>query len=119
MSARAVGSQGSSLISEGKNGLTISKGNETWVYEGVDNPFYQTEHDELFASIRKGQPINNGDYMARSTMLAIMGRMATYTGQLITWDDAFNSKENLTPPKYEWGPLETPAIAIPGETKFF
>ena len=119
MSARAVGSKGSSLLSEGKNGLTITKDKETWTYEGEDNPFYQTEHDELFASIRNGKSINNGDYMCKSTLLAIMGRMATYTGQLITWDDAFNSQEDLTPPKYEWGPLETPAIAIPGETKFF
>ena len=44
------------------------------------------EHNELFASIRSGKPINNGDYMASSTMMAIMGRMACYTGQTITWD---------------------------------
>ena len=47
---------------------------------------YQNEHDELFASIRAGKPINNGDYMCQSTLMAIMGRMATYTGQTITWD---------------------------------
>ena len=56
---------------------------------------YQTEHDELFAGIRSGKPINNGDYMARSTLLAIMGRMAAYTGQMITWEMALNSKEDL------------------------
>ena len=43
--------------------------------------------------------------MAKSTLLAIMGRMATYTGQAITWEQAMNSKEDLTPPKYDWGPL--------------
>ena len=63
---------------------------------------YQTEHDELFASIRNGQPINNGEYMARSTLLAIMGRMAAYTGQEITWEMALNSKENLVPDRYDW-----------------
>jgi hypothetical protein len=46
-----------------------------------------------------------------------MGRMATYTGLTITWDQAMNSTEDLTPPKYEWGPLATPAIAMPGLTK--
>ena len=58
---------------------------------------YQTEHDELFASIRNGKPINNGEYMARSTLLAIMGRMAAYTGQEITWEMAMNSKEVARP----------------------
>ena len=53
---------------------------------------YQTEHDELFASIRSGKPINNGEYMAKSTLLAIMGRMAAYTGQEITWEMALNSQ---------------------------
>ncbi|MEZ6073977.1 MAG: hypothetical protein R3C10_27785 [Pirellulales bacterium] len=53
---------------------------------------YQTEHDELFASIRSGNPINNGHYMTVSTMVAILGRMATYTGKSITWDEAINSR---------------------------
>ncbi len=66
---------------------------------------YQNEHNELFASIRKGKPINNGDYMTQSTLMAIMGRMATYTGQVITWEMALNSKEDLTPAKYEFGDI--------------
>jgi predicted dehydrogenase len=79
---------------------------------------YQNEHSELFASIRAGKPINNGDYMAKSTLMAIMGRMATYTSELITWEMALNSKENLSPAKYEWGPMPTPPVARPGVTKF-
>src|SRR5262249_41553544 len=55
---------------------------------------YQTEHNELFASIRNGSPINNGEYMAKSTLMAIMGRMACYTGRVITWEDALNSQED-------------------------
>jgi hypothetical protein len=51
-------------------------------------------------------------------MLAILGRMVTYTGQSITWQQAMNSQEDLVPKKLEWSPLETPAIAIPGVTKF-
>ena len=57
---------------------------------GKNNNFV-TEHEELFASIRSGKPVNNGDYMSKTTLMAIMGRMATYTGQKITWEQALNS----------------------------
>jgi len=50
--------------------------------------------------------------------MAIMGRMSGYTGKTITWEQAMNSKENLTPDKYEWGPRATPGIAVPGVTQF-
>jgi predicted dehydrogenase len=79
---------------------------------------HQEEQDALFESIRTGRPINNGEYMAKSTLMAIMGRMATYTGQEITWDAALNSAEDLTPARYEFGPLPTPPVAVPGLTPF-
>jgi predicted dehydrogenase len=79
---------------------------------------YQNEHDELFASIRKGQPINNGDYMCNSTLMAIMGRMSAYTGQVITWEQAWNSQESLVPASYSWGPIEAAPVARPGVTQF-
>jgi hypothetical protein len=56
--------------------------------------------------------------MARSTLLAIMGRMAAYTGKQITWEMALGSKENLSPPKYDWGPMPEPPVAMPGLTPF-
>ncbi len=56
--------------------------------------------------------------MAKSSLMAIMGRMATYTGQEITWDMALASKEDLSPDKYEWGTLPTPQVAVPGVTKY-
>ncbi len=97
-------------------------GGKTWAYRspgGVkEDGMYQNEHNELIASIRSGTPINNGDYMTKSTLMAIMGRMATYTGQVITWDMALNSKEDLSPAKYEFGDLPTPPVAMPGITKF-
>ena len=93
-------------------------GEQPWKYSGKDNNMYQTEHDALFESIRKGTPINNGDYMCKSTLMAIMGRMSAYTGKSITWDQALNSKQDLSPAKYEWGPIETPAVSIPGITIF-
>jgi predicted dehydrogenase len=117
MSAHVMGTKGTAVVSERE--LSITTAGNKWRYDGPKNEMYQTEHDELFASIRTGKPINNGDYMAKSTLLAILGRMATYTGQQITWDQAFNSKEDLTPPSYAWDqPMPTPPVAMPGQTRF-
>jgi predicted dehydrogenase len=115
ISNHVMGSRGTAAVSEKR--LAIS-GGTSWQYRGQKNNIFQTEHDELFASIRSGKPINNGEYMAKSTLMAILGRMATYTGQVITWDQALNSTEDLTPPKYEWGSLPTPPVAVPGVTRF-
>lgn len=111
------GTKGRAELSEKKNGLWI-KGDGDWKYDGPENAMYQTEHDELFASIRAGKPINNGEYMCSSTLLGIMGRMAAYTGKEISWKQAFESQEDLSPAKYEWGPIATPEIAVPGKTPF-
>jgi predicted dehydrogenase len=97
---------------------TITGKTEWKAKKDKNDNMYQNEHDELFASIRSGKPLNNGDYMTQSTLMAIMGRMATYTGQVITWDMALNSKEDLTPAKYEFGPLPVAEVARPGVTKF-
>lgn len=92
-------------------------GPNAWHWEGTRNDMYQTEHNELFASILNGKPINDGVWMARSTMLSIMGRMAAYTGQIVTWDQAMNSQQKLAPEEMKWGPLPTPEVAVPGTTK--
>lgn len=98
----------------------IITGKNSWRYEGENNDMFQTEHDELFKSIRNGNPINDGEKMANSTMLAIMGRMVGYTGQTISWEEAFNSNESIGPKidEYSWDFVwKTPPIAIPGKTK--
>jgi predicted dehydrogenase len=118
MCAYAVGTKGRAEISDSERRLKII-GSNSWAFPDEKDDFYQTEHDELFASIRSGKPINNGEYMAKSSLLAIMGRMAAYTGQTITWEQAMNSKEDLSPPKYDWNVnLPVPSIAVPGQTKF-
>ena len=93
-------------------------GQELWRYKGPKANMYQVEHDELFAGIRSGKPINNGHYLAHSTMMGIIGRMAAYTGKKITWEQAMNSKLDLTPPEYKWGPIEVAPVAMPGITPF-
>ena len=79
---------------------------------------YQVEHDEFFASIRSGKPINNGDYMSKSSMLGIMGRTTAYTGKQLSWDQMMNSKLSLKPPKYDFGETKRRPVAIPGVTPF-
>ncbi|MCC6488833.1 MAG: Gfo/Idh/MocA family oxidoreductase [Candidatus Hydrogenedentes bacterium] len=65
-------------------------GENAWRWEDSCDP-YQIEHDVLFKAIRSGEPVNNGDYMARSTMIGVMGQLSCYTGQEMTWEKVNNS----------------------------
>ncbi|HEX4120242.1 MAG TPA: Gfo/Idh/MocA family oxidoreductase [Verrucomicrobiae bacterium] len=103
----------------GFGGMPFTRGKEPWRYQGPRPNMYQVEHNELFASIRSGQPINDGARMVNTTLTAIMGRMAAYTGQEITWDMALNSKESLVPAHIAWDtPIPIPPMARPGQTQF-
>lgn len=93
-------------------------GENAWYHDGDGNDMYQQEHDELFAAIRSGAEKNDGVWMANTTMTAILGRMAAYTGQVITWEQAIQSQERLGPTSYEPGELAVAPPAIPGRTKF-
>ncbi len=92
--------------------------------EGAVNP-YQEEHNQLFAAIRKGETINNAEYGAKSTMTALMGRMATYSGKVITWDEALQSNIQLMPEVVTWKTIPPTLpdqnglypIPVPGETE--
>ncbi|HTU27048.1 MAG TPA: Gfo/Idh/MocA family oxidoreductase [Pirellulales bacterium] len=96
----------------------VIEGENSWMYRGTKPNMYDVEHQEMFASIRSGNPINNGHYMCNSTMMGIMGRMVCYTGQTLSWEDCINSKEDLSPAKYEWGAAPTATVAKPGLTQF-
>ena len=86
--------------------------------EGHTGQMYQNEHDELFAAIRAGEPINDGEWMAHSSMLGIMTRMSAYTGQTITWEQAMNSQDKVGPAVCELGDFPLRPVAIPGKTQF-
>ncbi|MFW6170554.1 MAG: Gfo/Idh/MocA family protein, partial [Planctomycetota bacterium] len=88
------------------------------VFHGDKPSMYDQEHKELFAAIRAGTPINDGRYTALSTMMAIIGREACYTGKKLDWEDVINADVRLGPDKYEWGDVETPNVAVPGVTPF-
>ena len=102
----------------GFSGMPWIKGETDWRFTGKRPNMYQVEHNELFASIRAGKPLNNGRRLAYSTLAAIMGRMAAYTGKEVTWDQAMNSEEKLVPENLEWDmTLPVQPLAIPGQTR--
>jgi myo-inositol 2-dehydrogenase/D-chiro-inositol 1-dehydrogenase len=112
-----LGADGEGWIKSGRVYIT---GKNPWRYSGPKNDMYQTEHDEMFASIREGNVINNGDRMISSTLMGIMGRTAAYTGKEITWEQINNSKQVLAPQDLtRWDDKMTPEpMAMPGRTKF-
>lgn len=96
----------------------VIRGKQTWRYRGEKRDMYQNEHNEFFAGIRSGKHIFDGEWMAQSTLMGIMGRMAAYTGQEITWEDALNAKESLVPAPLDWKmKLDIAPMAVPGSTK--
>ncbi len=99
-------------------GLFLIEGEQEWESEAPGNDMYQTEHDEMFAAIRAGSPVNDGSWMTTSTMLSVMGRLAAYTGQTVTWEQAMASKEHLGPEIYAMN-ADAPklVVPIPGRTR--
>ncbi|HXG55879.1 MAG TPA: Gfo/Idh/MocA family oxidoreductase [Vicinamibacterales bacterium] len=106
-----VGDKGRSHVD--KYAITGAK---AWTFDGRDSRPYVQEHTDFIASIRAGQPYNELKTVAESTLTAIMGRMSAYTGKVVTWDQALNSKEQLMPTGLTLGPLPTPPVAVPGQT---
>jgi hypothetical protein len=78
---------------------------------------YQCEHNELFASIRAGNPINDMERGAHSTLTAIMARMSAYTGQTVTWEFLKNSQLDMLPKNLALGPAPEVTVAVPGRMK--
>jgi predicted dehydrogenase len=95
----------------------VIEGRRPWSCVHPGNDMYQAEHDELFASIRARKPIWDGRWMCRSTALALMARMAAYTGQTVTWEQCLASTESLAPSSYaiDGVPPVTP-VPTPGKT---
>ncbi len=101
-------------------------GTSLYEHQGENDPNpYQTEHDVLFANIREGKVTNDTEHAAKTTMSAILGRMASYSGQLVTFDDALNRGKSLMPDTYSWDamPKVVPdadgnyPVPVPGQTQ--
>ena len=107
--------------------IVDAAGDTVWSYGRGGADGHQEEHHDLFAQLRKGERPNEGDNGAYSTMTAIFGRMATYSGQMISWDDALNSEVVISPvdriKSWDDTPPVTPnenmeyAIPMPGLTR--
>jgi myo-inositol 2-dehydrogenase / D-chiro-inositol 1-dehydrogenase len=111
VSEALIGDKGKSQVDK----YTIT-GARAWKFEGTDNRPYVQEHTDFIAAIRAGKSYNELKTVAESTLTAIMGRMSTYSGKVVTWDQALNSQEQLMPPNLTLGPLPTPPVPMPGQT---
>jgi predicted dehydrogenase len=108
------GTKGEASINEG----TIT-GADPWTYAPSNaevDPSVQ-EHADLVAALRKAKPLNEARRIAESTLAAIVGRQSAYTGQYVTWKEMMESKMDLSPPKYAFGPLEVRPVPMPGRSK--
>ncbi len=118
VSEHVRGSHGEADIS----GSRINGKDGKWSYKGEKPDPYQQEHDDLFASIREGKPLNEGLFGAYSTMTSIMGRMASYGGKEVKWEEALASNLSLMPKDFDFkaNPPVLPGadgvypVAVPG-----
>jgi hypothetical protein len=127
-SSLLMGTKGRANITQ-----TWIEGETKWKYTGprtYENPGanpYQIEQNVLFQSIRKGSPFNSGDYMARSTLIGVMGQISCYTGSEVRWAEISASDFSYPPrpedvrsgmePPVQPGPDGTYPVFVPGLTK--
>ncbi|MDY7109596.1 MAG: gfo/Idh/MocA family oxidoreductase, partial [Planctomycetota bacterium] len=98
---------------------TVIEGENAWRFEGKNpNPYVQEHRDLIAGIVGEGKRLNEARRVAESTLTAIMGRMSTYTGQQVTWEQAMNSELHLAPPTYSFDvDLAIPSVAMPGQTE--
>ena len=112
------------IITPGR--ISDYSGKVLWRYDDREDPNpYEVEHARLYDAIRNDKPLNNAYYGAKSTFTSILGRYATYSGQLVKWDDALARGKDLFPERLAWdaNPKVMPdadgnyPVAVPGVTK--
>lgn len=124
VSEHVTGTKGSADLNDPQKRFAITGPNEWSLRLKEREDGHQLEHFPLVDAIVNNKPYNEAEYGAKSTMTAIMGRMATYSGKLVEWDEAFNSKLELLPKTFAWdapAPVQPDAngfypVAMPGRT---
>jgi len=119
----AHGSKGSAVIMESLaapkpriyRNHDMVPANEVWRYSGPEPNPYQVEHDLLFEAIRKNEPYNETDRCAKACLASILGRMAAFSGLMVTWDEALASDLELAPGIETMDYDSTPPV-LPDET---
>ncbi len=112
VSEAVVGTKGTS------NCAGWTKAGQEWKFDGPTPNPYEQEHIDLIESIRAGKPLNEAKECAEATLMGIMGRVSAYSGRTVTWEQVLNSKQNLSPAKWEFGDIPVPKVAIPGKYQF-
>jgi myo-inositol 2-dehydrogenase / D-chiro-inositol 1-dehydrogenase len=120
----AHGTKGTLDIDDGGGPVMAINGGEKWRMREPRLDNHHQEHHDMFAALRRGEVYNEGDYGAESTMTAILGRMATYSGKIIRWEEAINSTADLSPAAYDFAgtPPVVPdengnyAVPVPGKS---
>jgi predicted dehydrogenase len=107
------GTKGMARLTSGSARIT---GSNPWTFKGPNNNPFVQEHMDLQKAIVDGTPLNETRAVAESTMSAIMGRMAAYSGTELEWEAALNDPLNLMPPALKLGPLPQAPVAIPGQS---
>lgn len=108
------GSDGHAVLASGRAEI---HGRRPWRWEGEQENPYVAELKALVAAVTgEGPAVHEGERVAHSTMMAVMGRMSAYTGKTLTWEKAMGSPLDLMPASLELGPMETPEVAVPGRT---
>jgi predicted dehydrogenase len=121
--------ESSSVIfgTKGRANITACRiwGENSWRWQGSGDP-YQIEHDKLFAGVRSSYPVNNGEYMVRSTLIGVMGQISCYTGKEVTWEQMNESSFAYLPkpedchdgmePPTKPGPDGSYPVYVPGKT---
>lgn len=114
--------EGGSVVGPWKVSTQDKSGETDWKYRekrGEEQNMYQVCHNEFFAALRKGEIINKGEYMAKSTALGILGREAAHTGQRVTWEDVTGSNEDMAPDDLAFNDdFPVPPPPIPGKDEF-
>ena len=122
VSEYAVGTKGNCDVS---GHIIRATGEDAWRIRERGKDPYQQEHDDLFDAIRNDKPYNEAEYGATSSMTSIFGRMATYSGKVIEWQDAINSTISVMPKEFDWeaeppshpGPDGIYPHPVPGKTQ--
>ncbi len=124
VSEHAHGTLGSSDVSGGRITMRGGKGKD-WRWRGDGADPYQAEHDHFFDAVRQDKPHHEAENGAYASLTSIMGRMATYSGQVVTWKQALESELAYRPTAYDFhaDPPSKPdangryPIALPGQAK--
>ena len=110
-----VGTKGTAVMEQ--DGRLYITGENRWIYRERRLDSRQQEHVNFVEGIRSGNLPNDSRRIAESTLTAIMGREAAYSGQLVEWEQIMSSKQDLVPKTFKFGPLPMRPVPRPGEYK--